>query len=51
MSITASDEQTLLDAQKAVLSTDLLPDEDPALLPGADRVEMYPVVAVMPEGA
>nr|WP_042192855.1 hypothetical protein [Kibdelosporangium sp. MJ126-NF4]CEL20228.1 hypothetical protein [Kibdelosporangium sp. MJ126-NF4]CTQ97453.1 hypothetical protein [Kibdelosporangium sp. MJ126-NF4] len=47
----ADDEQTLLDAQKAVLNTELLPDEDPALLPGADRVEIYPVVAVMPEGA
>ncbi|ALG14901.1 hypothetical protein AOZ06_19515 [Kibdelosporangium phytohabitans] len=47
----AEDEQTLLDAQKAVLGTALLPDEDPALLPGADRVEIYPVVRVTPEGA
>ncbi|RSM86693.1 hypothetical protein DMH04_13005 [Kibdelosporangium aridum] len=46
----ADSEQTLLDAQKAVLSTELLPDEDPALLPGADRVELYPVLAA-PQGA
>jgi hypothetical protein len=39
-------EQALLDAQKAIMSTTLLPGEDPALLPGPDRVEMYPVIEV-----
>ena len=37
-------EQALLDVQKAVMTSTLLPGEDPALLPGADRVEMYPVI-------
>ena len=36
-------EQDLLDAQKAIMSTELLPGEDPALLPGPDRIELYPV--------
>ena len=36
----------LLDAQKAIMSTELLPGEDPALLPGPDRVELYPVIGV-----
>jgi hypothetical protein len=40
----AETEQALLDAQKAVMATALLPGEDPALLPGPDRVEMYPVI-------
>jgi hypothetical protein len=40
----ASTEQALIDAQKAIMSTSLLPGEDPALLPGPDRVEIYPVV-------
>ncbi|TWP53777.1 hypothetical protein FKR81_03205 [Lentzea tibetensis] len=39
----AESEQALIDTQKAIMSTSLLPGEDPALLPGADRVEMYPV--------
>ena len=39
-------EQALLDAQKAILSTDLLPGEDPALLTGPDRIELYPVIVV-----
>jgi hypothetical protein len=30
----ADSEQALLDAQKAIMSTELLPGEDPALLPG-----------------
>lgn len=48
----ADSEQTLLDAQKAVLSIELQPDDDPALLRGADRVELYPVLAAFdPEGA
>jgi len=40
----ADSEQALLDAQKAIMSTELLPGEDPALLPGPDRIELYPVV-------
>jgi hypothetical protein len=42
----ADSEQALLDGQKAIMSTELLPGEDPALLPGPDRVELYPVVGV-----
>jgi hypothetical protein len=41
----ADSEQALLDTQKAIMTTDLLPGEDPALLPGPDRIELYPVVA------
>ncbi|MFS8097274.1 hypothetical protein LFM09_09035 [Lentzea alba] len=39
----AETEQALIDTGKAIMSTGLLPDEDPALLPGPDRVEIYPV--------
>ncbi|MFD5830314.1 hypothetical protein [Lentzea sp. NPDC060358] len=39
----AETEQALADTQKAIMGTGLLPGEDPALLPGADRVEVYPV--------
>ena len=39
----AESEQALLDMQKAIMGTDLLPGEDPALLPGPDRIELYPV--------
>ena len=42
----ADSEQALLDAQKAIMSTELLPGEDPALLPGPDRIELYPVINV-----
>ena len=42
----ADSEQALLDAQKAIMSTELLPGEDPALLPGPDRIELYPVLEV-----
>lgn len=42
----AESEQVLLDAQKAIMSTELLPGEDAALLPGPDRIELYPVVGV-----
>jgi hypothetical protein len=28
------------------MSTELLPDEDPSLLPGPDRIELYPVLKV-----
>jgi hypothetical protein len=42
----ADTEQALLDAQKAIMGSQLLPGEDPALLPGPDRVELYPVTQV-----
>ena len=42
----ADSEQALLDAGKAIMSTELLPGEDPALLPGPDRIELYPVIGV-----
>ena len=41
----ADTKDALLDAQKAIMSTELLPGEDPALLPGPDRIDLYPVVA------
>jgi len=37
--------QALLDAQKAIMGTELLPGEDPALLRGPDRIELYPVIS------
>jgi hypothetical protein len=40
----AESEQALLEMQKALLSTALLPEEDPALLPGPDRIELFPVL-------
>lgn len=40
----ADREQDLLDAQKAIMNSELLPGEDPALLPGPDRIELYPVI-------
>jgi hypothetical protein len=42
----ADSEQDLLDAQKAIMSTELLPGEDRALLTGPDRIELYPVLEV-----
>ena len=42
----ADSEQDLLDAQKAIMSTELLPGKDPALLTGPDRIELYPVLEV-----
>ncbi|GAD83071.1 hypothetical protein [Nocardia asteroides] len=37
--------EAALDAVRAaILATELLPGEDPALLPGPDRVEIYPVL-------
>ena len=42
----ADTEQALLDAQKAIMGSQLQPGEDPALLPGPDRVELYPVTGV-----
>ncbi len=46
----ADSEQVLIDTQKAIMSTELLPGEDPALLPGPDRVELYPVEQVVEHG-
>jgi hypothetical protein len=40
----ADSEQDLLDAQKAIMSTELLPGEDRALLPGYDRMELGRVI-------
>ena len=37
-------DDTLDKAGEVVMGTDLLPGEDPALLPGPDRVERYEVV-------
>ncbi|MEV0058404.1 hypothetical protein [Nocardia sp. NPDC050718] len=37
-------EEALHAVRAAILATELLPDEDPALLPGPDRVEIYPVL-------
>lgn len=42
----ADSEQVLRDAQKAIMATELLPGEEPALLPGPDRIELYPVLDV-----
>jgi hypothetical protein len=42
----AGSQQALLDMQKAIMATELLPGEDPALLPGPDRIELYPVLDV-----
>jgi len=45
--VTVSDtKQALLDAQKAIMSTELLPGEDPAMLSGPDRIDLYPVINV-----
>jgi hypothetical protein len=37
----AETEDALRDAQRAVMSTELLPRENPALLTGPDRVEIF----------
>lgn len=37
-------EEALHIGQQVITSLELLPDEDPALLPGPDRVEIYEVV-------
>lgn len=37
--------EALRRGQELVMASELLPGEDPALLPGADRVEIYRVVA------
>lgn len=43
----AETEQALIDGQKAIMSTTLLPGEDPALLQNPDRVEIYAVHEVV----
>jgi hypothetical protein len=40
----ADTKDALLDAQKAIMSTELLPGEDPALLTGPDRIDLFPVL-------
>ena len=42
----ADTKQALLDAQKAIMTSELLPGEDPALLTGPDRIDLYPVINV-----
>ena len=37
-------EAALIRAQEVIMSTELLPGEDAALLPGPDRIEIYEVV-------
>jgi hypothetical protein len=43
VSVTRS-EAGLARGQEVVMSTELLPGEDPALLPGPDRIEIYQVL-------
>ena len=43
----AESKDALLAAQKAIMSTELLPGEDPALLTGPDRIDLYPVVSAV----
>lgn len=43
--------ETLEDTRQAVQSTELLPGEDPALLPGPDRVEIYRAGPYVPSAA
>jgi hypothetical protein len=45
--VIAESEEVLLAAQKAIMDTELLPGEDPALLPGPDRIELWPVLEVI----
>jgi hypothetical protein len=40
----AQTEEALRHGQSVIMGTTLLPGEDPALLPGPDRVEIRPVV-------
>ena len=42
----AEREEDLLEMQKAILATELLPGEDPALLTAPDSIELFPVVEV-----
>jgi hypothetical protein len=41
--MTAVSVEAVESAHRAVMATELLPDEDPALLPGPDRVDLYRV--------
>ena len=43
----ASARETFERGQQVIMSTELLPGEDPMLLPGPDRVELYEVVDAM----
>jgi hypothetical protein len=43
----ADSKEALGDYVKAIMSTELLPGEDAALLPGPDRIELYPVLEVV----
>ncbi len=45
--VIVQDEDTLDKAVEVVLATELLPGEDPALLPGPDRLERYEVVRTL----
>ena len=42
----AASQHALLDTQRAIMSTALLPGENPELLTGPDRIELYPVLDV-----
>lgn len=46
----ADTEQALLDMHKAITSTSPLPEEDTSLSLCPDRIEIYPVISVHPEG-
>ncbi|MGI5500193.1 hypothetical protein [Lentzea sp. CA-135723] len=47
----AETEQALHAGRDAIMGTTLLPGENPDLLPGPDRVEIYPVHEVFEHGA
>jgi hypothetical protein len=44
--VLAESVEAVEDAQRVILSMPLLPGEDPALLPGPDRVDLYQVLSV-----
>lgn len=48
--VVADSEAALRRGNEVIAKTPLLPDEDPALLPGADRIETYPVVRALGRG-
>ena len=48
--VVAQDEAALDRAGRIIMSTELLPGEDPALLPGPDRVTRYAVVHASERG-
>jgi len=43
--------ETLDAIARAVMSTELMPGEDPALLPGPDRIEIHHVTGYHPPAA